>query len=280
MIEIKNLKFWYKKNKTVLQDINLQLQEGKIVGLLGKNGVGKSTLLHLIAGLQFPVEGSVTADGEIPGQRKVSTLQNMFLLSEEVPETTRTIEKFVKINSVFYPKFSNDDFTSYMHEFEVTDFKQRIDKLSFGTRKKVFIAFALACNTKYLLMDEPTNGLDIPSKASFRKILRLAVSEDKLAVISTHQARDLQNILDSIVMLDNTNLLLNADDWQITEKLYFGIATGEENEDDILYSEQTVAGNQIVKVNKDAAESNLDVELLFNAAFNRKDKFKSLFNIK
>ncbi|MBO6117912.1 MAG: ABC transporter ATP-binding protein [Bacteroidales bacterium] len=280
MIEIKNLKFWYKKNKTVLQDINLQLQEGKIVGLLGKNGVGKSTLLHLIAGLQFPVEGIVTADGEIPGQRKVSTLQNMFLLSEEVPETTMTIEKFVKINSVFYPKFSNDDFTSYMHEFEVTDFTLRIDKLSFGTRKKVFIAFALACNTKYLLMDEPTNGLDIPSKASFRKILRLAVSEDKLAVISTHQARDLQNILDSIVMLDNTNLLLNADDWQITEKLYFGIATGEENEDDILYSEQTIAGNQIVKVNKDASESNLDVELLFNAAFNRKDKFKSVFNIK
>lgn len=280
MIEIKNLKFWYKKNKTVLQDINLQLKDGKIIGLLGKNGVGKSTLLHLTAGLQFPVEGTVTMDGEIPQQRKVSTLQNLFLLNEEVPETTMTIANYVKINSVFYPKFSNEDFTAYMHEFEVTDFKQRIDRLSFGTRKKVFISFALACNTKYLFMDEPTNGLDIPSKASFRKILRLAVKEDKLAVISTHQARDLQNILDSIVILDDKNVLLAADDWQITEKLYFGVATGEENEDDILYLEPTIAGNQIVKANKSAENCNLDVELLFNAAFNSKDKFKSLFNIK
>ena len=280
MIEIKNLKFHYKRNKTILQDINLQLQEGKITGLLGKNGVGKSTLLHLTAGLQFPIEGSVTLDGQIPQKRTADVLKNLFLLSEEVPETTMTIAKFVKINSVFYPKFSHEDFKTYMSEFEVTDFAQRIDKLSFGTRKKVFIAFALACNTKYLLMDEPTNGLDIPSKASFRKILRLAMTADKLAVISTHQARDLQNILDSIVILDDTHLLLNADDWQITEKLCFGIATGMENEDDILYSEPTVAGNQIVKVNKDAVQSNLDVELLFNAAFNRKDKFKELFNIK
>ncbi|MBQ7984083.1 MAG: ABC transporter ATP-binding protein [Bacteroidales bacterium] len=280
MIEIKNLKFHYKRNKTILQDINLQLQEGKITGLLGKNGVGKSTLLHLTAGLQFTIEGSVTLDGQIPQKRTADVLKNLFLLSEEVPETTMTIAKFVKINSVFYPKFSHEDFKTYMSEFEVTDFAQRIDKLSFGTRKKVFIAFALACNTKYLLMDEPTNGLDIPSKASFRKILRLAMTADKLAVISTHQARDLQNILDSIVILDDTHLLLNADDWQITEKLCFGIATGMENEDDILYSEPTVAGNQIVKVNKDAVQSNLDVELLFNAAFNRKDKFKELFNIK
>ncbi|MBP3253651.1 MAG: ABC transporter ATP-binding protein [Bacteroidales bacterium] len=280
MIEIKNLKFHYKRNKTILQDINLQLQEGKITGLLGKNGVGKSTLLHLTAGLQFPIEGSITLDGQMPQKRTADVLKNLFLLSEEVPETTMTIAKFVKINSVFYPKFSHEDFKTYMSEFEVTDFAQRIDKLSFGTRKKVFIAFALACNTKYLLMDEPTNGLDIPSKASFRKILRLAMMADKLAVISTHQARDLQNILDSIVILDDTHLLLNADDWQITEKLCFGIATGLENEDDILYSEPTVAGNQIVKVNKDAVQSNLDVELLFNAAFNRKDKFKELFNIK
>lgn len=280
MIKIKNLKFRYKKNKMVLEDINMSLSEGNIVGLLGKNGVGKSTLLHLIAGLQFPTQGNIIVGGQEPQNRDISFLKEIFLLSEEVPETNLSIENFKKINAIFYPNFSDEDFKRFLLEFEIVNLKQCIDKLSFGTRKKVFIAFALACNTKYLLMDEPTNGLDIPSKASFRKILRLSMSENKLAIISTHQARDLQNILDSIVILDDTNVLLNANDSQITDKLYFGIATNNEVNEQILYSEQSVAGNQIVKLNTKHEQSNIDVELLFNAAFNSKELFKKTFNIK
>ncbi|MBR1627296.1 MAG: ABC transporter ATP-binding protein [Bacteroidales bacterium] len=278
MIEIKNLDFHYNKKHKVLSDIDLQLTNGRIVGLLGKNGVGKSTLLHLIAGLQFPINGSITVDEFAPQKRNVAFLQNMFLLGEEVPSTTMTINKFVKINSVFYPEFSQQAFTDYLTEFEITDLTQSMDKLSFGTRKKVHIAFALACNTKYLLMDEPTNGLDIPSKASLRKLLRLAMGDGKLVIISTHQARDLQNILDSIVILDNTNVLISADDALITQKLYFGIAKGDENEEDILYREANVAGDMIVKLNKDGQTSNSDVELLFNAAFTNKEKFKKAFS--
>lgn len=278
MIEIKNLDFGYKKNRLVLTNINLQMKEGRIYGLLGKNGVGKSTLEHLIAGLQFPNNGSVTIDEMIAQKREVKLLQNLFLLGEEMPETNLTIEKFERINAKFYPNFSDEDFKNFLTEFEITDIKQKIDKLSFGTKKKVFIAFALACNTKYLLMDEPTNGLDIPSKASFRKILRLAMTDDKVVIISTHQARDLQNILDSIIILDDNNLLLSATDSEITEKLFFGIMTDKEDKEDILYSESTVAGTQIVRLNKNNEQSNLDVELLFNAAFTSKDKFKSTFN--
>lgn len=278
MIEIKNLDFGYKKNRLVLTGINLQMREGRIYGLLGKNGVGKSTLEYLIAGLQFPNNGSVTIDEMVAQKREVKLLQNIFLLGEEVPETNLTIETFKNLNAKFYPNFSDEDFKNFLTEFEITDIKQKIDKLSFGTKKKVFIAFALACNTKYLLMDEPTNGLDIPSKASFRKLLRLAMTDDKVVIISTHQARDLQNILDSIIILDDKNLLLNATDSEITEKLFFGMMTDDDNKEDILYSESTVAGTQIVRLNKNNEQSNLDVELLFNAAFTSKDKFKSTFN--
>ncbi len=278
MVTINNLDFFYKKKHSVLKDINLRLNGGRITGLLGKNGVGKSTLLHLIAGLQLPINGQITVMNYKPTQRNVSFLQNIFLLDEELPSLPLSIAKFVSINSVFYPNFSTENFHNYLNEFEITDTKQRIDKLSFGTRKKVFISFALACNTTLLLMDEPTNGLDIPSKSSLRKLLRLSMTDDKLIIISTHQARDLQNILDSVVILDNERLILNATDEEITKKLCFKIADGNENQDDILYSEDSVAGNQIVKVNNDNEDSNLDIELLFNAVFSDKEKFLKLFN--
>lgn len=280
MIEIKNLDFYYKRNHQVLKDITMNFRAGRITGLLGKNGVGKSTLLHLIAGLQFPVEGTVNVMGYIPHKRQLNFLQNIFLLNEEVPETTLSIAKFEKVNAVFYPAFSHEDFVKYLAEFEITELKERIDKLSFGTRKKVFISFALAVNTKLLLMDEPTNGLDIPSKATLRKILRLRMNDERLIIISTHQARDLQNILDSVVILNNENLLLNAADSEITQKLYFGIATGNESPDTVLYREPSVAGDQIVRLNTANEESNLDVELLFNAAFQSKELFAKTFNIK
>lgn len=278
MITISNLDFFYKKSHSVLKDINMKLNGGRIIGLLGKNGVGKSTLLHLIAGLQFPINGEINVMGHTPTKRTVSFLQNIFLLDEELPALALSINKFVSTNSVFYPNFSNEDFANYLTEFEITDTKQRIDKLSFGTRKKLFISFALACNTRVLLMDEPTNGLDIPSKASLRKLLRLSMTDDKLVIISTHQARDLQNILDSVIILDNERLILNASDEEITKKLCFKIADGSENKDDILYCEPTVAGNQIVKINNDGEDSNLDIELLFNAVFTDKEKFIRVFN--
>jgi len=278
MIEIKNLDFYYKKNRFILKDINLSIHEGRIVGVLGKNGVGKSTLLHLVAGLLFPNKGTILIDNHLPHKREVALCKEIFLLSEEMPEVHLTIEQFEKINSVFYPKFSKEQFATYLAEFEITDTKQRISKLSLGTKKKVFIAFALACNTKYLLMDEPTNGLDIPTKSCLRKMLRKNMNDDRLIMISTHQARDLQNILDSIIIIDQTSILLDKNSEEITQKLYFGIETGEENQETILYKELSIAGNQIVRLNTMGEESNLDVELLFNAAFESKDLFKQIFN--
>ena len=278
MIRIKNLKFGYNRKNPVLDGIDLSLGAGAITGLLGKNGVGKTTLLKLIAGALRPDGGEVSVLGHSPEKRNVDFLSQIYFLPEEMPEMHLTIDKYMKINAPFYPRFSEDEFRSFLAELEIADTAVSMSKLSLGNRKKVFIAFALATNTPLLLMDEPTNGLDIPSKSVLRKLLRTKVDDDRLIIISTHQVRDLQNILDTVVILDNTKVLLNADTDAITQRLFFGISDGGENPDDVLYSAPSVAGTQIVRVNTDGRESDVDVELLFNAAFNAKQKFTELFN--
>lgn len=278
MIEIKKLKFGYRKNQNVLDGVDLSLEPGRIVGLLGKNGVGKTTLMQLMSGVLFPTQGTVTVLGMEPRKREAECLSQLFMLPEEMPEVHLSIDKYMKINAPFYPDFSETDFVEYLREWEITDLRQSLAKLSLGTRKKVFIAFAFAANTPLLVLDEPTNGLDIPSKTVLRKLLRIKASENRLIVVSTHQVRDLKNILDAVVILDNTHVLLNADVERICDKLYFGIADGSENPDEVLYSEPSLAGTQVVRPNRGGEECDVDVELLFNAAFNAKQKITELFN--
>ena len=278
MIEINNLKFSYKRNKMVIDDISLNIQKGYIHGLLGKNGIGKTTLLKLMAGLLFPNSGEIEVLGYTPMQRKVGFLQDIFFLSEEFDVYKMSIENYVKLNSVFYPKFSEADFYNYLEEFEIRDRKSKLNALSFGTKKKVIIAFGLATHARLMILDEPTNGLDIPSKAQFRKIILKAMNDETTIIISTHQVRDLHNLIDSILIMDERNILINASNREITSKLYFGVEKDISNIDNILYSEDNIGGNLFVKENRENLESNLDIELFFNAVFHNKEKIKSILS--
>jgi len=280
MIELNELKFGYKKNKFVIDNINLSIEKGYIHGLLGKNGTGKTTLLKLIAGLLFPDGGKVEVMGFEPKKRQVGFLSNLFFLPEEFNNYKMTIASYASTHSCFYPKFSQQDFVSYLEDFEITDLKHKMEALSYGTKKKVFIAFGLATHTDLIIMDEPTNGLDIPSKAQFRKIILRAMSEDTTIIISTHQVRDLHNLIDSIIILDEGKILLNASNQEITSKLYFGVLDQDVPKEEVLFSDDTIRGVEIVKENKGNQESNLDIELLFNAVFSNKKRIKELFNQK
>ncbi|MGM9820713.1 MAG: ATP-binding cassette domain-containing protein [Candidatus Onthomorpha sp.] len=277
MVRIEDLTFGYKKNKPVLENVNLNLRKGYIHGLLGKNGIGKTTLLKLIAGLLFPDKGEIKVGEFVPSQRKVAFLYDTFFLSEDLYESRLTIEKFCKVNSVFYPNFSVSDFEDFLKDFEIEDTKQRLDKLSYGTRKKVLIAFGLACHCKLMLLDEPTNGLDIPSKSQFRKVMLKAMTDESCIIISTHQVRDLHNLIDSVLILDNTNVLLNATNEEICDKIYFGTADKINSEEKLLFSEDSLAGLRIVKENTQKQECSVDIELLFNAVFANKTRFRELF---
>ena len=276
MIDLKNVTFSYdSKRRNIVEDLTLQVKQGRVHGLLGKNGTGKTTLLKLICGLLFADQGEVKIDDFIPKQRKVDFLSDIFFLPEEFEDIRISIETYVRINAKFYPNFSQVDFEQYLNDFEITDFGQKLSKLSYGTKKKVLIAFGLATHAKYMLFDEPTNGLDIPSKMQFRKIVIKAMAEQTTMVISTHQVRDLHNLIDNIIIMDKASILLNATTDSITQKLWFGLQ--ENNEGEPIYKEETIGGNMVVSLNERSKESNLDIELLFNAAFANREKFNEVF---
>ena len=274
MVEIKNLSFSY-GSTSVLENISLNLEEGRIYGLLGENGVGKTTLLTLLSGLKKTGQGSISIDGYDPYKRQPSLLQSIYYLPDEVMPYNQTGIRFARYAGSFWPAFDQDKFIRIMKEFE-TDPGQKMNKMSAGQLKKTYIAFALACNTKYLFMDEPTTGLDIPSKAQFRKAVGLYTSEDSTIVISTHQVRDLENIIDPIIILDRCDVLLNATIEEITEKLYFDY--GSTLHQGALYSEQLPGGFIQVLMNTEGLESKVNIEALFNAVHRHKDLVKGMFN--
>ena len=274
MIKINDLGFSYGEH-VVLKDISMELQEGRIYGLLGENGVGKTTLLTLLAGLKKVEDGSLDIDGQNPFDRKPSFLTNIYYLPDEVPAPRRKAIDFARDHGQYWTNFSLNKFSEIMSVFD-TDQSQRMDQMSYGQLKKTFISFALACNTKYLFMDEPTNGLDIPSKAQFRKAVSKYTSDDSTLLISTHQARDLEAIIDPIIILDHKDVLLNASLDEIAQKLYFDYTSDVDPE--ALYQEMVPGGNIQVLVNKTGAESKVNIEALFNAVLLHKGVIKDMFN--
>ncbi len=274
MIKIKKLGFSYGDN-VVLKDISMELEEGRIYGLLGENGVGKTTLLTLLAGLKDVCEGSIEVDGQTPFDRKPSFLSNIYYLPDEVPAPRRKAIDYASDHGQYWSKFSIDKFSEIMTVFD-NDQDQRMDQMSYGQLKKTFISFALACNTKYLFMDEPTNGLDIPSKAQFRKAVSKYTSDDSTLLISTHQARDLEAIIDPIIILDRRDVLMNASLDEIAQKLYFDYTT--DADPSALYSEMIPGGSIQVLINKEGVESKVNIEALFNAVLLHKGMIKEMFN--
>lgn len=274
MIEISNLSFSYGA-KRVLENISLKVSEGNIYGLLGENGVGKTTLLTLLSGLKKPEAGTITVDGRNPFDREPSLLADQFYLPDEVIPVHASALDFAKEHGVFWPRFDLEKFRTILSEFEVEP-QQRMDAMSAGQLKKAWISFALACNVKYYYLDEPTNGLDIPSKAQFRKAVTKYTSEESALIISTHQVRDLENIIDPIIILDNRAVLVNASVQAITDKLFFDYGT--ELNPGALYLEQTPGGCIQVYPNTSGEESKVNVEAFFNAVHAHKDLVRSMFN--
>ena len=276
MIKIENLAFSYGEN-VVLKDISMNLGEGRIYGLLGENGVGKTTLLTLLAGLKKTGEGSIDIDGYNPFDRRPSFLSEIYYLPDEVPATKMKALSFAMEYGQFWKGFDLDRFCKIMEVLE-NDANMRMDRMSYGQLKKTYISFALACNAKYLFMDEPTNGLDIPSKSQFRKAISMYTSDESTLLISTHQVRDLETLIDPIIILDRKDVLLNASLDEITRKLYFDYSTTIDPE--ALYSELVPGGCIQVVENKTGAESKVNIEALFNTVHKHKELIKEMFNNK
>ena len=270
MIEIKDIWFSYGEN-TVLQNISMTLKEGCIYGLLGENGVGKTTLLTLMCGLKKPKMGTITTDGSTPFDREPDFLAQQYYLGDELAAPNMKASDFALNYGKFREHFCMETFSQIMESFE-TDINQKMNSMSCGQLKKTHIAFALACRTKYLFMDEPTNGLDIPSKAQFRKAVTKYTREDATIVISTHQVRDLENIIDPIIILDSKEVLLNASLEEISRQFFFDYSNTPRP--DALYSEMTPGGSIQVCLNTSDQESKVNIEALFNTVHRHKSILK------
>jgi ABC-2 type transport system ATP-binding protein len=276
MVTIENLTFWYSKQNRIFEKLNLELDAGHIYGLLGKNGAGKTTLLKLICGLSFPKSGNVAIDGLIPAKRKPGFLSDIFLVPEEISVPSLTPGKFAEIHGGFYPAFDPVKFREFLEKFEV-DAGQNFSKISHGQKKKAMTAFALATNTRYLFLDEPTIGMDIPSKASFRSIVAASFSQEKTIILSTHMVRELESMIDSLIILENRKIILNQPLDKIAQKLTFAHSSLSSSPGEIIYSVKSELGPTTISLNSSGIAGNVDLESLFNACINIPDKLSSYF---
>lgn len=256
-MKIENLKFGYRKHE-VFSNLNVNFESGKIYGLLGKNGEGKTTLLYLMCGLLRAKQGCVTFKGKDMSQRLPSSLEDMFLVPEEFDFPSVSLKDFVDANAGYYPHFSQDVLEKCLEGFEL-DMNLNLKKLSMGTKKKVYICFALATNTSLLLLDEPTNGLDIPSKSQFRKVIASCMTDNKTIIISTHQVRDVENLIDQIMVLNKKDIVFNHSTTEISQKLAF-------------------KNSQVTAIDDASQETNIDIEALFTAIVAGEDVIKNAFN--
>lgn len=276
MIEIKDMDFAYPRKPLLFKGLNLKLQAGHIYGLLGKNGAGKSTLLKNITGLAFPQKGTCRMNGMNVSERPVAVLEDIYFIPEEIYVPALTPAQFVANTAIFYPKFSKSDFYHYLKVLEV-DLDAVMDKLSFGQQKKAMIAFGLATNTGLLVMDEPTNGLDIPSKVQFRKLIASVLTDERCIIISTHQVRDLDSLIDTILVLNDREIVVNQTVDELAEKVVFGTYSTTEGLP-VLYQEESVRGVNAIVKNTSGKFGKIDLELFFNGVTSGADPLLQTIN--
>lgn len=269
MIQLSNVSYRYVGNSTPsIADFSMTLGSGKIVGLLGANGAGKSTLLYLISGLLKPLSGLISVNGFNPWERKPEFLSRIFLVPEEIDIPSIKLTDYVKAFSPFYPRFSQESMDEALSHFNLTP-DIHLGNLSMGQRKKAFLSFALACHTPVLLMDEPTNGLDIPGKSEFRRALAKTMDDERSIIISTHQVRDLDQLLDHITIMDNKGIILNESVDEIQNRFVFGLAPVLP-ENGVVWSESIMGGYAFMKMRTpDEPETAINLEALFNYFYSR-----------
>ena len=264
MLEARQVNFGYGTDPLFL-DTDLTLAPGRIYGLLGLNGAGKSTLLKLMTGLLFPRSGRIAAWGYEPAKRTPGFLSRVFMLPEELNVPNVTGKEFVTVRSPFYTGFDRARMQRHLEAFDIPEGK-RLPALSHGQQKKFLLSFGLACNASLVLLDEPSNGLDIPSKGLFRRLVAEALTEERTIVVSTHQVRDVESLVDRVVILHEGKVLLNRGVAELSANLRFQVGGDRPDADaDLIYAERTVGGYASVWRQRGADDGRLDLELLFKA---------------
>jgi len=266
VIAVDNLSFAYKKT-LLYQNFNLRLSEPGVYGVFGRNGSGKSTLLKLLAGLLFPRQGRIDAIGFAPRDRHPDFLSRVYIVPEEFHLPDLSATKLAQTQSGFYPAFSAKAFADYLEIFELSA-SQTFGEMSLGQKKKAAIAFALATFTPVLLLDEPTNGLDILGRDQFKNIVARPEQRERLILISTHQAHDLERIMSHILFIDSATLALSATMPELSAALTMGVAQNAGDlaaVADVIYHEAMGQQFAYVAANRTGTAGAVHLELLYKA---------------
>ncbi len=279
MIRMSGVSFAYGDKPPLFKDLNIALEPGNIYGLLGKNGAGKTTLLKIIAGALHADGGECLVFGEKPADRPPTLLRELFFIPEDFSVPAMRLDVFVSLYSPFYPRFDRAAFDACAGEFGLGK-RERLTSLSFGQKKKFLIAFGLATNCRLLILDEPTNGLDIPSKRQFRKLVAGALTEDKSFIVSTHQVRDLETLIDPVVILDEGRIIFNHPLFDVSRRVAVSLVRVEPDPESVVYAEKVLGGYSVLEENRDGRETNIDLELLFNAVTSSREKIARLMERK
>ncbi len=275
MVEISNLSFGYTKEK-LFSRLDLTLAPGNIYGLLGKNGAGKTTLLKLMSGLRFAQEGECRVLGFKPENRPAQLLEEIYIIPEELFIPPIPMKMYELLYAPFYPRFNRDTFMHFLKEFDIKG-EKKLSELSYGQKKKFLLAFGMASGCRLLLLDEPTNGLDIPSKSQFRKLLAQTSEPDRIILISTHQVRDLENLIDPVIILDEGKIIFQEYMQDILRRINVRLEQDQPDPENVLYSDKVLGGYVVVRENTTGEETKVDLETLFNTVTVNKTKIQALF---
>lgn len=274
MVRIENLSFCYGK-KDLFSGLSLAMEAGNIYGLLGRNGAGKTTLLKIISGLLFPRAGTCRTFGERPSRRLPEMLSDIFYLPEELYLPAVRPAVYTSLYAPFYPRFDADQFERFLDEFDLSR-EEKVTTYSYGQKKKFLLAFGLATQASLLLLDEPTNGLDIPSKSQFRRIVASALTDERTFLISTHQVRDMEHLIDPVIIIEDGRIIFNHRLDEVAQRIEITVEQQEPDPEGVLYVEKVLGGYSVVRAGRNAREVSIDLETLFNVVTTAKDGVEEL----
>ena len=193
--------------KQVIKDMNLNLEGGKIIGLLGPNGSGKSTLIKILGGVLKPDSGNVTIDGKqigIDTKRIVSYLPERTYLSPSLK-----VREAISMFDDFYEDFKNERAEEMLNRLNI-NLNDTIKSLSKGTREKVQLVLVMSRDALVYLLDEPMGGVDPAAREYILKTILSNYNENACVIISTHLISDVEKVLDQVLFIQNGNVILNS----------------------------------------------------------------------
>ncbi len=208
------------KDKVVLEHVNLELESGKIYGLIGRNGAGKTTLLSMITAQNPPTEGEVLLGDEKVWENRKAL--DCFCFSRELnPQMNALkVQEYLRIAELYYPKWDKKMANKLVEDFEL-DVKQNMMKLSKGMVSMVSIIVALASKAEYTFLDEPVAGLDVVARDFFyRKLIEEYTETGRTFVISTHIIEEASDVFEEVIVVNNHSVMLKENTQELLDRAW------------------------------------------------------------